>query len=89
MGLRRGHHLGHSAAAGNGGFLRANYWPGEVEVEHEFDVSLGLAGLRELVQIIQGTRVGIKLIGNVGMTSHIADLLRRHRVPSRIVAKAH
>jgi hypothetical protein len=33
-------------------------------------------------------RVGIKIVGNVGMTSHIADVLRRHNVPSRIVPRA-
>ena len=31
--------------------------------------------------------VGIKLIGNIGMTSHIADVLRRDKVPSRIVPR--
>ena len=61
--------------------------PGEVESEREFDVSRGLSGLRELVELVRGSRVGIKIIGNVGMTSHIADVLRRYRVPSRIVPK--
>lgn len=60
--------------------------PGEIESECEFDVSRGLSGLRELVQLIKGRNVGIKLIGNVGMTSHIADVLRRYKVPSRIVS---
>ncbi len=60
---------------------------GEVESEQEFDVSHGLAGLRQLVDLVEGTTVGIKIIGNVGMTSHIADVLRRHKVPSRIVPR--
>ncbi len=59
--------------------------PGEVDSEYEFDVSEGLSGLREMIEIVKGTRVGIKLVGNIGMTSHIADVLRRYRVPSRIV----
>jgi hypothetical protein len=59
--------------------------PGQVESEVEFDVSQGLPGLRELVELIEGKSVGIKIIGNVGITSHIADVLRRHRVPSKIV----
>jgi len=61
--------------------------PGEVESEEEFDVSRGLSGLRQLVELVEGTRVGIRIIGNVGMTSHIADVLRRHKVPSRIVPR--
>jgi hypothetical protein len=62
--------------------------PGETESEYDFDVSLGLSGLRELVELAKDRPVGIKLIGNVGMTSHIADVLRRYKVPSRIVPKA-
>src|SRR5580704_2146826 len=62
--------------------------PGEVDSELEFDVSDGLSGLRELVELAREGRVGIKIVGNVGMTSHIADVLRRHNVPSRIVPRA-
>ncbi len=62
--------------------------PGETESEYDFDVSLGLSGLRELVELAKDRPIGIKLIGNVGMTSHIADVLRRYKVPSRIVPKA-
>jgi hypothetical protein len=40
--------------------------PGEVESEQEFDVSRGLSGLRQLVQLVEGTRTGIKIIGNIG-----------------------
>jgi hypothetical protein len=61
---------------------------GEVESELEFDVSRGLSGLRELIELAKGRPVGIKIIGNVGMTSHIADVLRRQKVPSRIVPKS-
>jgi hypothetical protein len=60
---------------------------GEVESELEFDISRGLSGLRELIELVRGRPVGIKIIGNVGMTSHIADVLRRQRIPSRIVPK--
>ena len=60
--------------------------PGEVGFEHTFDVSRGLSGLRELVELVRGRSEGIKLIGNVGMTSHIADVLRRNKIPSRIIA---
>jgi hypothetical protein len=63
--------------------------PGKVDSELEFNVSDGLSGLRELVELAKEGRAGIKIIGDVGMTSHIADVLRRHKVPSRIVPKAH
>jgi hypothetical protein len=33
-----------------------------------------------------GKRIGINIIGDVGMTSHIAGILRRHRISSRIIA---
>jgi hypothetical protein len=56
----------------------------------EFNVAGGLENLRRLIIQIT-TRVpgptvvpGIELIGNVGITSHFGDLLRRARIPSRI-----
>ena len=57
---------------------------GEVEREIDFHSS-GIGGLREIVDLIGTQSVGIRLVGNVGMKSHIADILRRHRIPSRIV----
>ena len=59
--------------------------PGHAAEEVDFDVARGLSGLRELVNLIAGRNVGINLRGRVGMTSHIADVLRRHRIPSRIL----
>lgn len=59
--------------------------PGLPEHEVEFDVAEGLSGLRELVSLLTGRNVGIKLKGRIGITSHIADVLRRHRIPSRII----
>jgi hypothetical protein len=59
--------------------------PGEVDTEVDFMVSDGLEGLRELVEQLVGTRTGIRLVGSIGITSHIADVLRRHKIPSRIL----
>ena len=59
--------------------------PGNPEREVDFDVIEGLAGLRELVNLLVGQNIGIRVKGRVGVTSHIADVLRRHRIPSRIV----
>lgn len=51
----------------------------------EFDITRGLETLRTLVQNLEpGT--GIALSGNVGLTSHFADVLRKARVPARIRA---
>ena len=40
--------------------------------------------MRELISEIKDREIGIELIGNVGVTSHFGDLLRRARIPSRI-----
>jgi len=58
---------------------------GKPDFEFEFRPSAGLAGLRELVHQVKGSSQGIRVIGSIGITSHIADVLRRHRIPSRIV----
>jgi hypothetical protein len=58
--------------------------PGEFHTELAFDVRQGLAALRLLVRELEGGSTGICLLGGVGMTSHAADILRRHKIPSRI-----
>ena len=71
-------HRGASAAAGR------VIVPGEAARFHTFEVSRGIEALRELIARVQGTEEGIALVGRVGVTSHLGDLLRRARVPSRI-----
>jgi len=53
---------------------------------HDYDVSLGLYGL---INLITRTSVyeGIRLIGDVGITSHFGDLLRQAKIPSYITRK--
>ena len=58
---------------------------GEPHTFRRFDVSGGIAELRQLVERIAGKEEGIILVGRIGMTSHMADLLRRARIPSRLV----
>jgi hypothetical protein len=58
--------------------------PGTCDQEVEFDVTRGLSALRSLIAGMSGTNIGVRLVGNVGMTSHFADVLRRSRIPSRI-----
>jgi len=73
-------HRGTSASSGR------TIYPGHPLVEHEFPVSEGLEALRRLIATFDPARDGVVLLGEVGLTSHLGDVLRRARIPSRIVA---
>jgi hypothetical protein len=60
--------------------------PGLAKSWRPFEVSEGLETLRELIKAARHTSEGIELIGNIGITSHIADVLRHANIPSRIRA---
>ncbi len=60
-------------------------FPGEATKFARFEVKLGINALRELMQHLDRDE-GIIVAGEVGITSHIGDLLRRARIPSRIEA---
>jgi hypothetical protein len=51
----------------------------------DFNVDNGLESLRSLLSEMNLTRKGIRLIGDVGITSHFGDLLRGFKVPSCII----
>ena len=55
--------------------------PGEFEESMNFDVTSGLENLRQIIKDIK-PGFGIIVNGNVGMSSHIADMLRKAEVPS-------
>lgn len=57
--------------------------PGEAERWEVFDVSWGLEELRSLLHRLPSD-VGVHIRGEVGLTSHVADLLRKHRRPARL-----
>jgi hypothetical protein len=59
--------------------------PGDVEREVDFKAIEGLERLRSLANSLRGSKTGIRLIGNVGITSHMADVLRRAEIPSTLV----
>ncbi|WP_252947702.1 hypothetical protein [Oceanicola sp. 502str15] len=61
--------------------------PGDVLDWTEFDASNGLSALRELIARM-GDGQGILVKGDVGLTSHVADLLRKAGIASRISRKA-
>lgn len=59
-------------------------FPGKVSSYRRFPVTEGIEALRQLIEEVQLTGEGIILVGSVGITSHLGDLLRRARVPSRL-----
>jgi hypothetical protein len=57
--------------------------PGEPSLWVRFELAQGLEALRErLGTLPEGA--GLMLVGNLGLTSHIADIVRKSRVPARI-----
>ncbi len=59
--------------------------PGDANAFHSFEISQGIPKLRELVAYVKNRDEGIEVVGKIGITSHVADTLRRARVPSRMV----
>lgn len=72
-------HRGESASAGD------VIYPGSPGAWHEYRTDDGIDGLRELISVVSGTGEGIRLVGNVGITSHLGDILRKAQVPSVMV----
>lgn len=61
-------------------------YPGKPQSFRRFDVEEGLEPLRALIDQVVEQDEGIVLVGDVGVTSHFGDVLRRARVPSYIEA---
>lgn len=59
--------------------------PGEAERWLDFSVADGLDALRTLLGQAQQQGAGIRIHGAVGLTSHVGDLIRRAKVPGRLV----
>jgi hypothetical protein len=62
-------------------------YPGTPARWHRFDPSLGLERLRELIATVERGE-GVEVAGDVGVTSHVGDLLRRAAVPARLARTA-
>jgi hypothetical protein len=71
-------HLAETAASA------ATIHPGCPSRWHRFDPTLGLERLRDLIASV-GADEGIEVAGDIGVTSHAGDLLRRAAIPSRLV----
>jgi len=63
--------------------LKRVVYPGEFSNSIEFDVNSGLKKLREIIQLL-APNTGIIVKGNIGMSSHIADVLRKAKIPSTL-----
>jgi hypothetical protein len=63
--------------------VAATLVPGEASRWEVFEVSNGLEALRRLLHSLPGD-VGVRIKGEIGLTSHFADLLRKTNRPSRI-----
>jgi hypothetical protein len=59
--------------------------PGDASEWVDFDVSLGLEALRAQLSALHAGQ-GLTILGRVGLTSHIADVVRKARRPARIRA---
>jgi hypothetical protein len=61
--------------------------PGEAASWIEFDVAEGLDALRKKLISVEDDQ-GLLILGEVGLTSHVADLLRKAKHPARLKAKS-
>jgi len=57
-------------------------YPGEPAAYNDFQVHEGLERLRNLIAECQVSGHGIVVVGDIGITSHVGDLLRRAKIPS-------
>jgi hypothetical protein len=57
--------------------------PGEATEWAIFKASQGLENLRQFLAGLP-SHVGVQIEGEIGLTSHLADLLRKSRRPARI-----
>lgn len=61
--------------------------PGTPAIWMDFQVAQGLQALHQLVATAKQRGNGIRVMGNVGMSSHMADILRKAQVPSELVSQ--
>ena len=64
-------------------------YPGNASDWVDFRPEAGLAVLRSLVADAIKTKSGVRVLGNVGLSSHVCDVLRKAKVPSVMGSKEH
>ena len=60
-------------------------YPGTPAAGAGFDPSHGLEELCTLITMVAADE-GIEVVGDIGVTSHVGDVLRRAAIPSRLAA---
>lgn len=60
--------------------------PGEADEWISFSASDGLAALRTLLADLP-SNTGLTIVGEIGLTSHLADVLRKAKRPTRVIAQ--
>jgi hypothetical protein len=60
---------------------------GEADVWHDFDAAKGLEALRAFVANLVPGRDGLRVHGRVGLTSHMADVIRKTNIPARRLSR--
>jgi hypothetical protein len=58
--------------------------PGKVSEFVQFETKRGIEELRRLVATMSSSDMGIELIGDIGVTSHMGDLLRKAGIVSNV-----
>lgn len=58
--------------------------PGEPETWIQFDISNGLQSLRSILDGLKSNE-GVSISGQVGLTSHVADVLRKANFPAKLI----
>jgi hypothetical protein len=71
-------HRGASPSAGS------VIYPGDTSQARRFSVTDGLEALRRFISETGVAERGLVLVGDVGVTSHFGDVLRKARIPSII-----
>jgi len=56
----------------------------DFKIDSQIDTKEQLDELRKLIKSIKNKSMGISLIGDIGVTSHFGDILRKANIPSKI-----
>ena len=59
-------------------------YPGEPKGFFRFQVKEGLEALRKLIPRLKEEALGIILVGDIGITSHFGDIVRKAEIPARL-----